>query len=166
MMFGRYVKNFNKNLGETFDSEKAKKTRKKLLTFGIIGLILAIILIIVGFTKMFSGFGENDSCNIKDDDWFECEKRAGNRTMMNFISSFGIVAVGFVLLAISIGLIQASFAILVTGKSSKFIDKVITDTEIEEKRENPKETKKCKSCGAVITFHNGKWTCPYCGNDL
>ena len=44
-------------------------------------------------------------------------------------------------------MINAGLAILITGEGSKMIDNAIENAEEEYRKENPKETKRCKNCG-------------------
>ena len=173
-MFGKYVKNINKQVGTTLTSEKAKAIRKCLITFGIIVVIIGIVLFIVGVGKMFGGIFDSPKepvCpEMGEPGWFECESESNHSSFAdnaaNMILGFSLGAVGMIVGVIGVAMIQAGLAVLITGAGSVLINNAIENAEEEHRKENPKETKRCNNCGGTLEFLKGKWRCPYCGDDL
>ena len=173
-MFGRYIKNLNKEVGNTLTSEKAKRVRHTLITIGVILIIVGIISFIFGVVKMFNGIfdsPDSGSCpEIGEPGWFDCEKDSNSNQFAHkagsMILGFGVGAVGVILGVIGVAMVNAGLAVLITGEGSKMIDNAIERAEEEERYHNPKESKSCANCGGKLEFIKGKWKCPYCGDKL
>lgn len=123
-MFNRAASRTDKVTGtinQTFNSEKAKKTRKKLLTWGGIGIGVGVALLIAGI--VLSVYGSVSGFD------------SGSFSIPTLIIvSIPILIVGGIITAVGSYAIHAGLAVVITGFASKTLDM----------------SKHCPNCGDVI----------------
>lgn len=103
-IFSKLVEKANK----ATNSEKAKSIRKKLLTFGIIGVVISIILTFIGFFSFASA-----GMNMVD---------TFGGFPSGIIFSMAIFMIGGLGISISSLAIRAGLAIVVAGVAADFLD--------------------------------------------
>lgn len=148
--FGSWLQDMVKNANTTTNSQKANEIKKKLLKYGIIGLVVGIVFIITGIILFSLPFGDSA---------FD-------------MSSFDLSGIGMALfmlggfiLAIGSIVLKAGLAIVITGVGTKILD-------VKKEDRCPKcndivddDEMYCNKCGFNLRENK---LCPYCNtqNDL
>ena len=161
MSFFNELRNFNSNLNDVSNSEKAKNLRKKAITIGSILTGIGILGVITCFT-LFGVLGFTS---------------VGGGQMFNpgmIVSMVLIIPFGFVLSAGTV-ILRLGLGVAVTGYTSNLIDEtvgsrcpkcgdIIEVNEIFCSHCGTKLKKECPKCGTVNNAKNNY--CEKCGSEL
>lgn len=137
-MFGRLgnaVKELNVNVADVATCEKAKKLRKKLLTFGIVGVVLGALMILGGIIMFMIPLMS--------------PLETVNGLPVTSIIGMIMFMIGGGLSSISVVLIYYGLAILVGGATAKFVDKSINQ-RCECGEVILSSSKYCPKCGLPV----------------
>lgn len=130
---GNYFKKLIYKANHATNSDQAKEIRKKLLTYGGIGLAVGIILIFAGFISFAVG---------------------GQRAVSNFnmsynpIGSIIIFMLGGLITSISGYVVYAWLSIVIAGVTTKFLDEAKHCPNCNDKVDS--DEKICSNCGTRL----------------